>query len=108
VGMALEQPVSQNRMSAVTNKLFFYFSGGLAVVATETPGHAGIVRKVEHCGELYSAGDTQKLARILQQLHDDEDALKTAKASSRMAADSLWNWEKESSVLLALVRKALS
>jgi len=108
VGMALEQPVSQNKMSTVSNKLFFYFLGGLAVVATDTPGQSGIVKKAEHCGEIYPAGNTQKLARILQQLHDDEAALKVAKEGSRRAADTLWNWETESSILLALVRKTLA
>jgi len=107
VGMALEQPVSQNRMSTVTNKLFFYFLGGLAVVATDTPGQGAVIGRVKGSGELYPFGDVSRLAEILQRFHDDPQALTAAKEASRRAADSLWNWENESAALVELVRKTL-
>lgn len=108
VGLALEQAVSSNRLATVTNKIFFYFLGGLAVVATETPGQAGIIRQDPNSAKLYTQGDTGRLRAIFQNFIDDPRSLREAKAAALSAGTRLWNWERESEKLIALAARSVA
>ncbi|HEV8524982.1 MAG TPA: glycosyltransferase, partial [Terriglobales bacterium] len=56
VGLALERPEHGNYARTVTNKVFSYMLGGLAIAATDTPGQREILEQVPTAGFLYSAG----------------------------------------------------
>lgn len=107
VGLALEQPVTENRQLTVTNKIFFYLLAGLAVAATSTRGQQAIYQTCSDAGFLYPPGDYKALAVGLQRFLDSPQLLFEAKTAALRAAETQWNWETESKKVVELVRSAL-
>jgi glycosyltransferase involved in cell wall biosynthesis len=101
IGLALEQPVTENRALCVTNKLFTYMLAGLAVVATDTPGQRGVMADAPGAGLLYTAGRPDELANRLRSLLCNPDKLAACKAAAWEAADRRFNWEVESKSLVS-------
>jgi glycosyltransferase involved in cell wall biosynthesis len=108
VGLALEQPVSENRLQTVTNKLFFYMLAGLAVAATDTPGQRRIMDSAPDVGFTYAPGDADALARGLQRYLDEPATLARARAASLAAAERRYCWEREQQSLVDAVEGALA
>src|SRR5262249_51750919 len=65
VGLSLEQGHVLNRALCLTNKIFTYILGGLAVVLSDTPGQRSIASDLAEGASLYSPGDVQALAQAL-------------------------------------------
>lgn len=108
IGLALEQPVSKNRMLTVTNKLFFYFLSGLAVIATETPGQSEIMNQCKEVGFLYKPGDHYSLANYINKLIANKELLKKYKDNSLSIAQNVFNWENEKIKFLQSVEIGLN
>lgn len=108
VGMAVEQPVSRNRLQTCTNKVFFYLLAGLAVAATDTAGQRRILESAPEACCLYPPGDVRALADNLQRYLDKPELLHRAKEAALAAARERWNWERESERLLELVANVLA
>jgi glycosyltransferase involved in cell wall biosynthesis len=108
VGLALEQPVSENRDNTETNKVFFYLVAGLALAVSDTVGQRKILNTSPGAGFLYSSGDHKSLAARLQELIDAPDLLLQRKMAALQAAHDRWNWETESRQLVELVGSALA
>jgi glycosyltransferase involved in cell wall biosynthesis len=100
IGLALEQPISSNRLQTATNKLFFYMIAGLALAATDTPGQRQVLTGSPDAGFMYAPGDTVALARGVQCWLDDHGALARARVAS-LAAAQTWCWERERENLVA-------
>jgi glycosyltransferase involved in cell wall biosynthesis len=100
IGLALEQPVTENRALCVTNKLFTYMLAGLAVIATDTPGQREVLNEAPGSGLLYPAGQPAILAERVRQLLLDPVELAQAKSAAWTAADRRFNWEHESQSLV--------
>lgn len=100
IGLALEQPVTENRALCVTNKLFTYMLAGLAVIATDTPGQREVLGEAPGSGLLYPAGQPSILAEGVRQLLRDPVELARAKSAAWTAADRRFNWEHESQSLV--------
>jgi glycosyltransferase involved in cell wall biosynthesis len=107
IGLALEQPISANKMLTASNKLFFYLLAGLAVVATDTVGQRTILQQTAGAGDLYPPGDVGALAEILTRLVSDPALLARRRQAALSAASSRWNWEMEQGVLVEAVRRTL-
>lgn len=108
IGLALEQPVSRNRLLCLTNKIFTYVLAGNATVATLTPGQAPMIRE---CGEAIAgceAGNIEQLAAALARWHDDRSALARARETAWVLGGERYNWEREKQVFLGTVEQALS
>jgi len=58
-------------------------------------------------GFLYAPGDVGGLAEGLQRWIDDPSALCRTREAARHAAETRFNWEKESVVFLQCIEKAL-
>jgi glycosyltransferase involved in cell wall biosynthesis len=101
IGLALEQPVTENRALCVTNKLFTYMLAGLAVGATDTVGQREILKEAPGAGFLYPAGQPAALAAGIRRLLTDKDELAKTKAAAWNAADGRFNWEYESRGLVS-------
>ena len=108
VGLALEQPVNENKFLTVSNKLFLFFLAGLAVAVTDTTGQRGQMETCPAAGFLYPPGDYRALARELQKLLDEPELLRKRKAAALEAAQERWNWEIESQHLVRHVVSVLS
>ena len=100
VGLALEASELENRRLCVTNKLFAYLLGGLAVAATNTPGQRDIMAKIPDAGIVYRAGDVKALADQLLIWSSDPDELGKARAQARLAAESQFCWDVEAPKLV--------
>lgn len=104
VGLALERPISQNRIICMddlcTNKVFTYMMAGLAIAATATrdggPVYSG-------AGFSYPSGDAASLAAGLRKFLEEPATLQLAKDKSWELATTRYNWEHEQKAFLSAV-----
>jgi len=108
IGLAAEQPVDTSRQISVTNKLFFYLLAGLCVAATDVPGQRRLMDTIPDAGFLYPVGDHDALALQLKKFIDQPELLTRYKLGALHAAQTTWNWEKESQKLVEAVTTSLS
>jgi glycosyltransferase involved in cell wall biosynthesis len=102
----LEQPTVENRDLCVTNKIFTYMLAGLAVAATDTRGQREILSAVGEAGFLYTPGRPGELADGVRRWLHDPSGLARARAASRAAAQSRYNWDLEAPGLVAHLQHA--
>ena len=107
IGFAGEMKQSLSRDLTVTNKVFHYLLGGLAVVASDTAGQREIYVKAKRAIRLYPVGHAAKLADAINGLLASPGALDSAKEAALEVAQSRFCWEKERSLLCDSVRSAL-
>ena len=108
VGLALERPDHGNYSLAATNKLFGYLLSGLAVAATDTPGHREVMEQIPSAGFLYHAGNPAALAAGLGNWIADRERLRAAQQCAWDAARVRFCWDKEKEKLLTLLTSAKS
>jgi len=104
VGLCLEVPATPNRDACITNKIFIYMLAALAIVASRTRGQSDVFNAAPEIGFLYECGDIRALAAILDRYAADRELLARTKAEALAAARNRWNWERESELLVSLVR----
>jgi glycosyltransferase involved in cell wall biosynthesis len=105
VGLCLESPISINRDVCITNKLFLYMLGNLAIVASRTQGQAEMLTTAPGIGFLYEPGNDDELASIIERLAQDPALLERTRTRALEAAGDRWNWELESRVLVSTVKQ---
>lgn len=103
VGLSLERADHGNYALTVTNKLFSYLLAGLAVAATDTPGHREILRQIPSAGFLYEAGKPESLAAGVRHWHLDRAALRQAQQAAWDAARARFCWDIEKEKFLSLL-----
>lgn len=101
IGLALEQPVTLNRRLCVTNKLLLYFTAGIPVVATDTPGQRAIIEAAGGAGVLYPPGDAEALASAIDTLTETPARLEEARRKARELGRGALSWEAQAPALLA-------
>lgn len=107
VGLALENPITQNRNLCQTNKLFIYLLAGIAIAATDTVGQRLVLDATRDVGALFSPGDHHALAAFLKSLRDDPAILLAHKNAALRTAREQWNWEQSSGTLIQAVKGVL-
>lgn len=107
VGLALERPDHANYSLAATNKLLAYLLAGLAVAASETPGHRELLEQAPAVGFLYPAGRSDCLANGLRRWIDDREALLTAQEAAWNAARERFSWDVEKEKFFAALNSPL-
>jgi glycosyltransferase involved in cell wall biosynthesis len=108
IGLACEIPYCENKRLTISNKLFQYLLGGLAVVASETPGQREASRLAPGAVHLYPAEEPGALAAALDRLTSDPAALREAQASALAAARARLHWEAVTPRLLDVVNEVLA
>jgi hypothetical protein len=110
IGISTEDPAIENRRRCLSNKFCAYLLGGLAVVATDTPGQRTVEREVGCGAAWYTRGDLTTLASALERWHRDGASLLASRRASWQAAQDRWHWEHpcERDALLQLVGVALA
>jgi glycosyltransferase involved in cell wall biosynthesis len=106
VGLCLEVPATPNKDACISNKIFVYMLAGLAIVASRTRGQSDILNAAPEIGLLYDPGDIHTLAAILDRYAADRALLARTKTAALAGARERWNWERESELLVSLVRTA--
>jgi glycosyltransferase involved in cell wall biosynthesis len=108
VGLALEQGHTHNYELTVTNKLFLSLLAGLAVAATDVPGQRDVLAACPEAGFLYQPGDWRTLAARLDSWIRRPEQLRASRNAALVAAQTRWNWERESEKLLESVAAAFA
>ena len=108
VGLALEQPVSENRDICLTNKIFTYLLAGNAIVATATRGQKQLMNEIPEAGLCYEIGHIETLATQLREWERDRDSLERARRRAWKFGEEVYNWDREQAKLIAIVQRALA
>ena len=107
VGLALESPTPPSRDLTVTNKLFHYLLGGLAVVATDTAGQSEIASCAPEAIGLCRASDAVSLAAALERLVASPDRLTRARQAALHVSRVRFCWEQQAAALHESVGQGL-
>lgn len=108
VGLALDQGHTVSNALTVTNKIFVYLLGGLAIAATDVPGQRDLLSSCGSAGALYPRGDWRALAAVLERWQHFPKRLQACRDAALTAARTRWNWERESRPLVEAIARALS
>lgn len=107
IGLALEQGFIVNRNLTITNKILQYMNAGLAVLASDTTGQREVIRRFPEAGIVVDLMETSQLANTLEALLGDRQRIVNMGQAARLAAATVYCWEKEAPKLLSTVALAL-
>lgn len=107
IGLALEVSDIPSRNLSVTNKLFQYLQGGLAIIATDTAGQKEVMNQVSAAGRVIAASDSFALAGAVKELLATPALLHANKGAALRAARDTFDFTRQSSRLIALADEAL-
>jgi glycosyltransferase involved in cell wall biosynthesis len=108
IGLALERSERASRQLSITNKLFQYMQGGLAMIATDTRGQAEVFSAEPEIGVMIPNNDVKALADALMTLLEDKERLRTARAASLEAARRTFCWERQIDTVVQCAERALA
>ena len=94
VGLCPERDTCLNQRLTVSNKVFDYLMAGLAVIASDLPGLAGVVTE-SGAGLTHPPGDPAALAACVRRLYDDRDLLARLRTRALEHAGTRANEEME-------------
>jgi glycosyltransferase involved in cell wall biosynthesis len=104
IGYFVHLDTSPQRRFALPNKFFEYVMAGMALVVSDMPEMARLVRKYD-LGELVPECEEEAIARVINSL--DRAAIDRMKQSSLKAAKEL-NWQCEKDKMLTFYEEILS
>ncbi len=94
------QPSTLNHRLTTPNKLFEAMAAGVAVVASDLPGMATIVRATD-CGVLCDPTDATEIAAAIRRILDaPEDERLAFGHRGLVASHTTFNWETQVGLLL--------
>lgn len=108
IGLASELTYCRNKDLTISNKVFQYLNGGLAVVASDTQGQREIADRAEGAVVLYAADEPVALAAALDRLLLDFAHLAAARRAALRSAETVFAWEQEQPRLLAAFEAAVA
>ena len=103
VGLCPELDTCENQRLTVSNKLFDYMMGGLAVVGSNLPGIGSVIRAAES-GLLVNQGDPKALAEAVLRLYRDRALLAEYSANALRYA---WRFRKTQEHQMGTLRDAI-
>jgi glycosyltransferase involved in cell wall biosynthesis len=102
------QPTSWNHRFTTPQKLWEAIAGGVPVVASDLPGMADVVRKLD-CGVLVDPTDPMAIARGIRAIVDaPPDERAAMRARTWRGGQERYNWEHETQTLLALYDEVMA
>ncbi|MDK2971324.1 MAG: hypothetical protein PWP23_1079 [Candidatus Sumerlaeota bacterium] len=108
IGLALEDSSVRSRDLTITNKLFEYLRGGLAVIATPTTGQREVFAERPGIGVLLESSTPDALAAAIDSLVADAARLAACRSAARLAFEEQFNWERERGILVERAEAALA
>jgi len=107
IGLATEVSYPKNRQLCLTNKIFSYMISGLAIIASDTLAQKQLLNSHPTIGKVYSSGSADQLAAYIQELFENRALLNEYKQNSYILAKEKYNWEKESTKVLYVVKDTI-
>lgn len=107
VGLCLERKGPRNHDLTVSNKMFDYHMGGLAVVSSDLPSLRRVIDR-SRGGLLFEPGNAQSLAGAIGSLYSSPNLLRELQVNARRFALDEANLETELDYLSAALREALT
>lgn len=108
IGLALDVNRIPSRNLTITNKLFQYLQGGLAIVASDTAGHREVITAAPAAGLIFGAEDSAALGRALNLVLADSGRLEQMKTAAARAAATTFSHERQQSRYAELAAAALA
>lgn len=99
---------TRNRQIALTNKLFSYLTSGVPILASDIEAHRRIAPELGEAIKLFSPGDVNGLAALMDSYLLDLAQLAVARESAWQLAQERYCWEAEQGKLLKVVECALA
>ncbi|MCX8007094.1 MAG: glycosyltransferase family 4 protein [Coriobacteriia bacterium] len=99
IGVVTYGAETLNNRLAGPNKMFVYLMAGLPIAARGFPGPREIVLG-ERVGDVFDEATPACMAATLSRMLSDRDELGRAALRARAAAETKYNWERESASLL--------
>ncbi|HYN80862.1 MAG TPA: glycosyltransferase [Gemmatimonadaceae bacterium] len=108
VGLALESSTTRSRDLTITNKLFQYMQGGLAVIATATAGQREVFSAAPGIGMLVHEGNASELAGAITALVSDRTLLMKIRETAREHFNHRFSWAEQRAAIVGEVSRALA
>jgi glycosyltransferase involved in cell wall biosynthesis len=108
IGLASETASTLNRDICLTNKIFTYVQGGLAILASNTQAQALFMKRYPQTGQLYPINNADALAECLNRYANDSQLLYQTRLANYELGQTLLNWEHESQSFLNLISTTVS
>jgi len=102
-GLALEQPINDNKRLTASNKLFTYLLAGIIPVATATPGQLEVMEQVGPCGVVFEPGDFDTLVAGMNALLASPSNVLNARLTAWHAARASFCWDLEKRKLVSAI-----
>jgi glycosyltransferase involved in cell wall biosynthesis len=107
VGLALERSVAFNREICRTNKLYSYPLAGCYILASLTKSQQQFLEEHPGIGELVDLDAPSTIAKAIEKLHSNRNALFRARQHCWKQGRDFLNWDVESANLIAAVENAM-
>lgn len=108
IGLALETESTINREICLTNKLFTYLSGGLAIIATDTLAQKQFLDAYSEIGYYYTKGNVVELAELILKYQNNPELMQQHRLSALKLASEIMNWEEEQKKFLVLINQNIT
>lgn len=107
IGLCLEHRTNRNHELTVSNKMFDYLMGGLAVVASDLPGLSSVIER-SGGGLVFEPGNVTSLVSTINRLHQNPQLLAEFQNRARSFALAEGNREYEVERVALAMRTALA
>lgn len=105
LGYSGETGFSDNRLRALTNKLFSYLLGGVPCIATDIPAHRQIAPDLGEALSLFPVNDAAALASAIDSFLLYPQRLAAARANAWNLGQKRFNWDVERNTLTETIEK---
>ena len=100
LGLCLIKGSGKSFYHSLPNKLFEYMMAGLPIIASDFPEMKNVIQKTG-AGATIDPTDVDSISLEVRNMLKNQDGL-VRQHKSALSASKIYNWEKESSVLLQL------
>lgn len=107
VGLCLERKGPRNHDLTVSNKMFDYHMGGLAIISSDLLGLTAVISE-SRGGLLYPQANVRALADQIERLRSNRDDLRMLQQAARKYALEIGNSESVSAAIVQAMKSAIS
>jgi glycosyltransferase involved in cell wall biosynthesis len=107
LGLSVEKKTPLNKDFCLANKIFTYLLAGIPQLLSITQAHIQLSRELGEAALLANISDTSGTAALLEQFREDLPRRQLAADTARRLARETYHWDKEKTIFLDSVARAL-